>query len=68
MRQATVLRKGPNPSLPIIFNMAEAAMAPNAATKYPELGMRDVCDSIAPVMRSSATPLRTLVSMYLPFN
>jgi hypothetical protein len=45
--------------------MADAAIDPNAAAKYPELGIREVWDSIAPVMRSSATPLRTLFSIYI---
>src|ERR1700674_1212329 len=57
--------KSAQSSLPTIFKMAEAAMAPNAAAKYHELGIREVCDSMAPVIRSSATPFRTLVSMYL---
>src|ERR1700680_5076577 len=57
--------KSAQSSLPTIFKMAEAAMAPNAAAKYPELGISEVCDSMAPVIRSSATPSSTLVSIYL---
>jgi hypothetical protein len=29
--------------------MAEAVIAPKAAARYPELGIFDVCDSMAPV-------------------
>src|SRR5579864_636208 len=43
-------------SLPLNLKMADTAIAPIAAARYPEEGIFAVCDSIEEVMLSSRSP------------